>query len=77
MFIHSINTGRVTKNLLLDRFKFVDMVEQSHRLTSAAPSYIGSPGNDRVTYIVKGLQDFEPEENTYDVIWIQWVSNKH
>mmetsp|Transcript_3993 Transcript_3993/g.5544 ORF Transcript_3993/g.5544 Transcript_3993/m.5544 type:complete len:302 (-) Transcript_3993:71-976(-) len=64
--------GRVTKHLLLPRFGHVDLVEQSPRLTSAAPAYIGAESS-RVTCINIGLQDFEPSPGTYDVIWIQWV----
>jgi protein N-terminal methyltransferase len=61
--------GRVTKYLLLPRFKFVDLIEQSPRLLAAAESYFEQPNNkdditipdisdfrDRVNYIVLGLQ---------------------
>jgi protein N-terminal methyltransferase len=65
--------GRVTKNLLLSRFKEVHLVEQSPRLLAAAPEYIGAGANERIKCIVVGLQDFNPEPNAYDVIWIQWV----
>lgn len=64
--------GRVTKHLLLPRFASVDLVEQSPRLTSAAPNYIG-PDCSRVNVLVQGLQDFRPSPNSYDVVWIQWV----
>ena len=64
--------GRVAKNLLLPRFAHVDLIEQSPRLTKAAPAYIGADSN-RVTCVCLGLQDFKPEPNTYDMIWIQWV----
>jgi protein N-terminal methyltransferase len=67
--------GRVTKNLLLARFKHVDLIEQSPRLSAATAKYIGAGPEDakRITCIVQGLQDFAPAPNTYDVIWIQWV----
>jgi len=66
--------GRVSKHLLLRRFQHVDLIEQSPRLLAAASEYVGaSDGNDRMTCIVQGLQDFAPPPNTYDVIWIQWV----
>lgn len=66
--------GRVSKYLLLRRFKHVDLIEQSPRLLAAAPEYVTlSDGSDRMTCIVQGLQDFAPPPNSYDVIWIQWV----
>ncbi|CAM9601568.1 unnamed protein product [Ascophyllum nodosum] len=64
--------GRVTKHLLLERFESVDVVEQSPRLLQAAPKYIGRD-RDRAQYLCVGLQDFFPAENSYDVVWIQWV----
>ena len=64
--------GRVAKHLLLHRFAHIDLIEQSPRLTNAAPAYIGADSN-RVTCVCLGLQDFQPEPNTYDMIWIQWV----
>lgn len=64
--------GRVAKHLLLHRFNYVDIVEQSPRLLAAAPEYIGEMSS-RATYIVQKLQDFAPEPNSYDAIWIQWV----
>lgn len=65
--------GRVTKNLLLPRFKNVHLIEQSPRLTEAAPAYLGEEAKGRITCFVQGLQDFQPPCATYDVIWIQWV----
>mmetsp|Transcript_5413 Transcript_5413/g.7446 ORF Transcript_5413/g.7446 Transcript_5413/m.7446 type:complete len:309 (-) Transcript_5413:61-987(-) len=65
--------GRVTKGLLLPLgFGRCDLVESSSRLISAAPSYIGDPGASKCRFLCVGLQDFEPKENFYDVIWIQW-----
>ena len=64
--------GRVTKNLLLPLFKEVHLFEQSKRLVREAPSYIGEPDCQRVICTAQVLQDFKPEPNTYDVIWIQW-----
>ena len=49
------------------------MIESSPRLLSAAPGYIGSTDATRATPVLIGLQDFNPEPNTYDCIWIQWV----
>lgn len=65
--------GRVAKNLLCPRFKAVNLIEQSPRLLAAAPAYIGETADCKVHCTVLGLQDFEPEPNSYDVIWIQWV----
>ena len=65
--------GRVSKFLLLPRFKHVDLVEQSPRLLEASADYIGPPDNARTTAVLIGLQDFSPEPNSYDIIWIQWV----
>ncbi|CAM9977915.1 unnamed protein product [Ectocarpus fasciculatus] len=64
--------GRVTKHLLLDRFDTVDIVEQSPRLIQAAPKYVGRD-RDRTTCLCVGLQDFFPPEDSYDLVWIQWV----
>jgi len=65
--------GRVTKHLLLPRCGVVDLVEQSPRLINAAPAYVGEIGRDRMNLLTVGLQNFAPEPNTYDIIWIQWV----
>jgi protein N-terminal methyltransferase len=65
--------GRVAKHLLCPRFKAVNLIEQSPRLLTAAPAYIGDTGSCSVHCTVEGLQDFEPTANSYDVIWIQWV----
>lgn len=47
--------GRVSKFLLLPRFKQVDLVEQSPRLLAAAPAYV-QDGIERMTCIEAGLQ---------------------
>lgn len=47
--------GRVTKHLLLERFDYVDIVEQSPRLLQAAPKYVGRD-RDRTTCVCVGLQ---------------------
>lgn len=65
--------GRVSKNLLLPLFEEVHLFEQSQRLVDEAPAYIGKPDSDRVVCTAQVLQDFKPEPDTYDVIWIQWV----
>lgn len=66
--------GRVTKYLLLPNFEKVDLVEQSVRLLEHVPRYIGETETERIgTSFCVALQDFQPTQNSYDVIWIQWV----
>jgi len=48
-------------------------VEPSPRLISSAPDYLGDQYSSKCRYFCKGLQDFEPKEDSYDIIWIQWV----
>lgn len=68
-----IGIGRVTKGLLLPLgVTHCDLVEPSPRLISSAPDYLGD-NSAKCRYFCKGLQDFEPKEHTYDIIWIQWV----
>ncbi|ETV98340.1 hypothetical protein, variant [Aphanomyces invadans] len=67
--------GRVVKNLLLPRFDAVDCLEQCQRLLNTVPSYIGNASDTariRNLYCM-GMQDFQPEAGTYDLIWCQWV----
>ena len=47
--------GRVSRHLLLPRFKHVDLVEQSPRLAASSAEYIGADAQ-RTTCIVEGLQ---------------------
>lgn len=63
--------GRVTKNLLLDEFQVVDLVEPDPKFLETARKEIANPRAER--YIVSSLQDFSPEPGRYDVIWAQWV----
>jgi len=64
--------GRVTKSLLLQLYQHVELIEQSPRLLNSALSYI-NVDNNRITLNNIGLQDFNPEPNSFDCIWIQWV----
>ncbi|KJE90861.1 methyltransferase-like protein 11A [Capsaspora owczarzaki ATCC 30864] len=65
--------GRVTKHFLLPNFETVDLVEQCGKFLTASIKYIGS---DRVgSRFCAGLQDFVPERQHYNVIWVQWVSS--
>lgn len=65
--------GRITKRLLLPLFKTVDMVDVTDEFLSKAKSFLGEDGKRIGDYFCCGLQDFVPEPNRYDVIWIQWV----
>uniref|UniRef100_A0A8C6YD25 protein N-terminal methyltransferase n=1 Tax=Naja naja TaxID=35670 RepID=A0A8C6YD25_NAJNA len=65
--------GRITKRLLLPLFKSVDMVDVTEDFLNKAKTYLGTEGQRVRNYFCCGLQDFSPEPNTYDVIWIQWV----
>ncbi|TPX55636.1 hypothetical protein PhCBS80983_g05153 [Powellomyces hirtus] len=67
--------GRVSKNFLLKVFDRVDLVEQEAKfLDQAKASFLGEEHAGRVdNFIPKGLQDFEPQEGRYDLIWTQWV----
>lgn len=68
--------GRVTKNLLINYFNTVDLVEQDENFVRKAHDYLST--NDKLNAKVGsihniGLQDFTPTVDTYDVIWCQWV----
>ena len=66
--------GRITKRLLLNLFKTVDMVELNQKFLDQAPEFLGTELASRVERrICCGLQDFQPEPQRYDVIWCQWV----
>ncbi|XP_037074209.1 N-terminal Xaa-Pro-Lys N-methyltransferase 1-A-like [Pollicipes pollicipes] len=64
--------GRVTRLLLSRRFHTVDAVEQCPKFVEAARETLRD--NEHVGQLIcAGLQEFSPEENSYDVIWCQWV----
>ncbi|ORX89416.1 hypothetical protein K493DRAFT_318692 [Basidiobolus meristosporus CBS 931.73] len=68
--------GRVTKHFLLNNFKTVDLVEQTAKfLEQAQEEYLlNEKEAGRIgEFICQGLQDFTPEEESYDLIWSQWV----
>lgn len=66
--------GRITKFLLTDMFDKVDLVEQNPDFLETAKKYFGAQLEHKIgEYYPVGLQDFDPEANKYDVIWIQWV----
>ncbi|KAL6463578.1 hypothetical protein MHYP_G00279690 [Metynnis hypsauchen] len=65
--------GRITKHLLLPLFRTVDLVDVTHEFLDKARSYLGEEGKRVENYFCCGLQDFQPQPERYDVIWIQWV----
>lgn len=65
--------GRITKRLLLPIFKMVDMVDVTPDFLAKAKTFLGQEGKRVGNYFCCGLQDFHPEPNHYDLIWIQWV----
>lgn len=68
-----LGIGRVSKGLLLPLgLTQCDLVEPSPRLISAATEYLGDDAA-KCRYFCKGLQDFTPIEQSYDIIWMQWM----
>lgn len=65
--------GRITKNLLINYFKRVDLVEQNPKFLEAAKKSLDCYSARIGEYYPIGLQDFCPIPDTYDVIWCQWV----
>jgi len=75
--------GRVTEQLLLHHFQEVDMLEPSRHLLTAAEERCGNavsstasdipPGNILGQTFCMGLQQFTPQRQKYDSIWIQWA----
>jgi len=61
--------GRVTRNVLLECFECVDLVEQ-------CPAFLERAAQDipAVERICCGLERFDPLPGTYDVVWVQWVT---
>lgn len=49
------------------------MVDVTEDFLVKAKSYLGEEGKRVRNYFCCGLQDFSPEPDSYDVIWIQWV----
>ena len=64
--------GRITKNLLFNHFKKVDLVEQNPAFVEQARDILQSQQN-MGNFYCSGLQDFTPDSAAYDVIWCQWV----
>lgn len=68
--------GRITKRLLLPLFRTVDLVDVTQEFLDKARTYLGEEGKRVENYFCCGLQDFNPQPERYDVIWIQWVIGK-
>ena len=64
--------GRISKNLLQHHFQAVDLVEQNQGFLDKAKENL-KESKKAGNFFCSGLQNFTPEEETYDVIWVQWV----
>ncbi|KAJ1547671.1 N-terminal Xaa-Pro-Lys N-methyltransferase 1 [Nowakowskiella sp. JEL0078] len=65
--------GRVSKNFLLKVFERVDLVEQNGNFLQESHAYMGASAVRVDHRLAIGLQEFEPSEQRYDLIWSQWV----
>ncbi|XP_076666559.1 N-terminal methyltransferase [Andrena cerasifolii] len=65
--------GRITKNLLLNHFKHVDLVEQNTRFLEVAKTCLRNYSTRIGAYYSIGLQNFCFTTKKYDVVWCQWV----
>lgn len=68
--------GRITKRLLLPLFHTVDLVDVTQEFLDKARNYLSEEAKRVENYFCCGLQDFQPQPERYDVIWIQWVIGK-
>jgi protein N-terminal methyltransferase len=59
--------GRITKELLIPKFKHVDLLEPAPVQIEKARAYVPEVRN----FFLQGLQQFEPKDR-YDCIWVQW-----
>jgi protein N-terminal methyltransferase len=64
--------GRVSKNLLMNHFAIVDLLEQDERFCEKARENLSISGRLGEVFNV-GLQDFTQDKHFYDVIWCQWT----
>eukprot|EP00732_Lithocolla_globosa_P004083 Lithocolla_globosa_v1_NODE_3555_length_1638_cov_24.590651.p2 type:complete len:238 gc:universal NODE_3555_length_1638_cov_24.590651:749-36(-) len=65
--------GRVSEVFLLKIFDKVDLCEQNQQFVDTAKEKMPKDRVER--FICSGLQDFNPEQERYDCIWVQWVLN--
>nr|CAG4645846.1 EOG090X0EJQ [Lynceus sp. MCZ IZ 141354] len=64
--------GRITFSFLNKVFPVVDLVEQNKTFLEEAQKQLSATSHKGQFFNV-GLQDFHPEREVYDVIWVQWV----
>lgn len=70
--------GRVTKNLLIRYFHEVDLLEpvphflDAARVNLSPENLIVSDSHKAANFFCLPLQDFTPEAERYNCIWIQW-----
>lgn len=65
----------MTKHLLLPFFKRVDMIDFADNFIQNSRKYIGENEFRRIGHqFSESLHVFEPNPNTYDLIWVQWVT---
>lgn len=69
--------GRVTKTILLKRYGQVRLVEGDAALSKRSRTYLGKKrcANGRCTFtcaMLQNLQNLPPDEESYDVVWVQW-----
>ncbi|OQV11907.1 putative N-terminal Xaa-Pro-Lys N-methyltransferase 1 [Hypsibius exemplaris] len=68
--------GRISKHFLSKHFDQVDLLEADEHFLAAAPNYLGPTVLKQIRKTIPlRLQDFHPEPETYDCVWIQWVSS--
>lgn len=64
--------GRVSKNLLMNEFQTVDLVEQDEKFCEKARDLLTNSGHLGEIFNV-GLQNFKDNGTKYDLVWSQWV----
>ena len=66
--------GRITGGLLLNIFERVEMLDTCQEHLEQSRDFLGEEMFGRVAALHGcGMQDFKPEPDKYDLIWIQWV----
>ncbi|KAF4661143.1 Alpha N-terminal protein methyltransferase 1B [Perkinsus chesapeaki] len=67
--------GRVTREVLTQKFQIIDLVEPCANLLETAKNTLtpAATAPSRIEkFIQLGVQDFDPELGRYDMIWNQW-----
>ncbi|KAI3455890.1 hypothetical protein Pfo_012553 [Paulownia fortunei] len=70
--------GRITKNLLIRYFNEVDLLEpvshflEAARINLAPKNLMVTAEYKAVNFFCVPLQEFTPEAERYDIIWVQW-----